>query len=97
MITAVGTDCGHERCALDNSLSIGEAGSVKNNIHDTVNMPFDITSGGEQTGGGKRKTVGEKKAGGKKSAATNSKVHTGPRGGKYVVRGGKKVYLYSSS
>ena len=62
------------------------------NIHDTVNMPFDITPGEEQTGGGKRKAGGKKKNG-KKSAATTGKVHTGPRGGKYVVRGGKKVYL----
>ena len=37
--------------------------------------------------GGKKKTLQ------KKTQKPKQKVHTGPRGGKYVVKKGKKVYL----
>lgn len=41
--------------------------------------------------GGKRKNKQKNKQ--KKSQKPKQKVHTGPRGGKYILKNGKKVYL----
>jgi hypothetical protein len=49
-----------------------------------------------KVGGAKSKKNSKKAAPKKKSSskpAATGKVHTGPRGGKYVIRGGRKVYL----
>lgn len=41
----------------------------------------------------KQMNGGRKKKQQKKTEKPKQKVHTGPRGGKYVVKKGKKVYL----
>ena len=60
--------------------------------YETLKTYFTETE--KKKGGARRKKVGKaKKKNTKKKNARKRKVHTGPRGGKYVVVKGKKRYL----
>ena len=55
-------------------------------------FPIDVNTNLEQTGGSKKKRTKRTKR--KTTKKTRKpKVHTGPRGGKYIMKKGKKVYV----
>lgn len=56
-------------------------------------FPFTSDPDGFALGGGYRKKAASKKKRSSKPAAATGKVHTGPRGGKFVMRNGHKVYV----
>lgn len=55
-------------------------------------VPMDMDGGGKRRrkGGKKKRAAGSGAAKGKKKVL---KVRVGPKGGKYYIKGGKKVYL----
>ena len=86
--------------ALNAFEKYGEEKQKKNKEERTKQIDalreFESKPNNREFGGAKAKKKSSKKPPAEKKkppAAATGKVHTGPRGGKYVIRKGKKVYL----
>ena len=64
--------------------------SLPKNVDSYIDPMRTLSTGAQSTGGSKKKKTKRKT---NKKKTRKPKVHTGPRGGKYIMRKGKKVYV----